>query len=67
MPRTLAKYTGQTHIRQSLKTGEKAEANQLKHAVVGKIKAQLDALRKAPKGPDERGISFAAAESGGSR
>jgi integrase len=59
VPRTLEKYTGQTHIRQSLKTGEKAEANRLKHAVVGKIKAQLDALRKAPKRPHEPGMSFA--------
>ena len=62
VPRTLEKYVGQTHIRQSLKTGERAEANRLKHVVVGKIKAQLETIRKAPKRPVEAGISFADAK-----
>jgi len=49
VPRTLEKYTRQTHIRKSLETGDKAEANRRKHAVVGKIKAELERLRKAPE------------------
>jgi integrase len=62
VPRTLERYVGQTHIRRSLETGNKAEANRRKHAVVAKIKAELEALRKAPHGPQERGISFAEAK-----
>lgn len=37
VPRTLEKYTGQTHIRRTLETGDRAEANRRKHAVVEKI------------------------------
>jgi len=62
VPRTLEKYTKQTHIRKSLETGDRAEANRRKHAVVGKIKAELDRLRKAPESSKERGISFADAK-----
>jgi len=62
VPRTLEKYTGQTHIRRTLETGDRAEANRRKHAVVGTIKADLERLRKAPTGPLERGISFADAK-----
>lgn len=61
VPRTLEKYTGQTHIRRTLETGDKPEANRRKHAVVGKIKAELERLRKAPAEPLGRGISFAEA------
>jgi integrase len=62
VPRTLEKYTRQTHIRKSLETGDRAEANRRKHAVVGKIKAELDRLRKAPETAKDRGISFAEAK-----
>lgn len=62
VPRTLEKYIGQTHIRRTLHTGEKAEANRRKHAVVGNIKGELARLRKSPMKPDERGISFAEAK-----
>lgn len=62
VPRTLEKYTGQTHIRRTLETGDRAEANRRKHAVVGRIKSELDALRRSPRKPDERGISFAQAK-----
>lgn len=61
VPRTLEKYLGQSHIRRTLKTGEKAEANRRKHAVVGRIKGELARLRLSPKKPDERGVSFAEA------
>lgn len=59
VPRTLEKYTGQTHIRRSLKTGDRQEANRLKHAVVAGIKDELERLRKAPDATKERGTSFA--------
>lgn len=62
VPRTLEKYLGQSHIRRTLKTGERAEANRRKHAVVGRIKAELARLRLAPGTKDERGISFAEAK-----
>lgn len=62
VPRTLEKYVGQTHIRKSLGTGERAEANRRKHAVVGQMKDELDRLRHAPKKPDTPGISFADAK-----
>jgi integrase len=62
VPRTLEKYVRQTHIRRSLETGEKAEANRRKHAVVGSLKAELERLRKAPDSSKERGISFADAK-----
>ena len=58
VPRTLEKYVGQTHLRRSLETGERAEANRRKHAVVGKLKAELERLRKAPQKSKERGIGF---------
>jgi len=62
VPRTLEKYVGQTHIRRSLQTGEKAEANRRKHAVVASIKGELEALRKTPGKAQERGISFTEAK-----
>ena len=62
VPRTLEKYTRQTHIRKSLETGDRAEANLRKHSVVGKIKAELQNLRKSPPGNSDRGISFAQAK-----
>ena len=62
VPRTLEKYVGQSHIRRSLKTGDKATANRLKHSVVADLKGELEALRKAPPGSDDHGISFAQAK-----
>lgn len=62
VPRTLEKYVRQTHIRRSLETGDRAEANLRKHVVVGKIKAELARLRKNPKEQPDRGISFAQAK-----
>ena len=62
VPRTLEQYTGQTHIRRTLETGDRAVANGRKHAVVGRIKGELAALRKSPRKPEERGISFAEAK-----
>lgn len=61
VPRTLESYVGQTHIRRSLQTGDKGEANRRKHAVVGRLKGELESMRKAPRKPEERGISFAEA------
>ena len=62
VPRSLEKYTGQTHIRRTLETGDRTEANRRKHAVVARIKGELERLRKAPTKPEERGISFAEAK-----
>lgn len=62
VPRTLEQYTGQTHIRRTLGTGDRAEANRQKHAIVGRIKGELEALRRSPRKPEERGISFAEAK-----
>ncbi len=62
VPRTLVKYVGQTHIRRSLKTTSKTEANLRKHAVVGQIKAELEALRRKPPSADKPGMSFADAK-----
>ena len=62
VPRTLEKYVGQTHLRRSLETGDRSEANRRKHAVVGKLKAELEKLRKAPDSSKERGITFADAK-----
>lgn len=62
VPRTLEKAVGQTHIRRTLETGERSEANRRKHAVVGRIKAELEALRKTPRKPEERGMTFADAK-----
>jgi integrase len=62
VPRTLEKLVGQTHLRVSLKTGERSEANRRKHEVVGRLKAGLQRLRQAPKGTEEPGISFADAK-----
>ena len=59
VPRTLEKYINQSHIRKSLQTGDRSEANRRKHAVVGKIKAELERIRKAPQTAKVRGISFA--------
>jgi integrase len=61
VPRTLEKYTGQTHIRRTLETGDRAEANRRKHVVVGRIKGELESLRREPAKPEDHGISFAEA------
>lgn len=62
VPRTLEKYTGQTHIRRTLATGDRIEANRKKHAVVAAIKAELEKMRTTPKPPSgDHGISFAEA------
>jgi integrase len=59
VPRTLEKYVGQTHIRQSLKTGDRVEANRRKHAVVGRIKQTLAELSSNPaKTQQLPGISY---------
>lgn len=63
VPRTLVKLIGQTHIRRTLKTASKGEANLRKHAVVGQIKAELDALRKTGDAREAKpGYSFAEAK-----
>lgn len=63
VPRTLCKQVGQTHIRRSLQTTNKAEANRRKHAVVAAIKAELANRRKAPAKPGlpAAGMTFAVA------
>jgi integrase len=63
VPRTLEQYTGQTHIRRSLHTTSKAEANLRKHAVVGQIKRELEELRRKPPAAGEPGLTFADAKS----
>lgn len=62
VPRTLEQYTKQTHIRRSLQTGDRVEANLRKHIVVGEIKAELAKLRRNPLELPDRGISFAQAK-----
>lgn len=62
VPRTLEKYTGQTHIRRSLHTTSRAEANLRKHAVVGQIKRELEELRRKPPAAGEPGLTFADAK-----
>lgn len=57
VPRTLEKYVGQTHIRRSLHTGDKATANGLKHAVVGRLKRELAAMRNSKAGFTGTGIA----------
>lgn len=52
VPRTLQAIVKQTHLRRSLKTGSRVEANLRKHAVVSEIKAELAALRRAPPTED---------------
>lgn len=59
VPRTLEKYVGQTHIRKSLQTSSRADANLKKHAAVARIKAELAELRKTPPAADGGGLSFA--------
>lgn len=61
VPRTLEKLVGQTHIRRSLKTSSRADANLRKHAAVSEMKAELAELRKAPPGQGEVGFTFAEA------
>lgn len=58
VPRTLEKYVGQTHLRKSLRTGDKAVANRLKHGPVGSMKAELAQLRSNPTERAAHGISF---------
>lgn len=62
VPRTLEKYTGQTHIRRTLGTSSRAEANLKKHAVVSHIKLELAQLRTNPPKSEQPGISFADAK-----
>lgn len=59
VPRTLQRTVKQTHLRRSLKTSSRAEANLRKHSVVSEIKAELAALRANP--PVE-GVPFTLAE-----
>lgn len=59
VPRTLQRTVKQTHLRRSLKTSSRAEANLRKHAVVSEIKAELAALRSNPPAD---GIPFSLAE-----
>lgn len=61
VPRSLEKVVGQTHLRQSLKTGNKAEANRLKHRVVADLKAAIEAYRKDPVKPGQPGLTLAEA------
>jgi hypothetical protein len=58
VPRTLEKVVGQSHLRRSLKTGSRPEANLLKHAAVGQMKTELARLRKSPSVALDKGISF---------
>lgn len=58
VPRTLEKHVGQSHIRRSLKTNSRAEANLRKHSVVSEMKAELAELRKVPPRDDGHGLSF---------
>jgi len=62
VPRTLEKYVGQSHIRRSLGTSSKAEANLKKHAVVSRLKLELAQLRTSPPKTEQPGISFADAK-----
>jgi integrase len=62
VPPSLQKHVGQTHIRRSLKTGDKATANRLKHAAVGHIKGELERLRRNPVPAADPGLSFTAAK-----
>jgi len=55
----LEKYTGQTHIRRSLGTSSRSEANLKKHAVVARIKLELAELRRKPNPAGQPGLSFA--------
>jgi integrase len=59
VPRTLQRLVKQTHLRRSLKTSSRAEANLRKHSVVSEIKAELAALRSNP--PSD-GVPFSLAE-----
>ena len=61
VPRTLEKIAGNTHIRRSLQTRDRAEANRRKHALVGQIKAELERMRKVPSSSDAIPITFASA------
>lgn len=62
VPRTLRRFVGQTHIRRTLKTTSKAEANLRKHAVVGQIKTELAALRAKGSGEASPAMTFAEAK-----
>lgn len=59
VPRTLEKFTGQTHIRRSLGTSSRSEANLKKHAVVARIKLELAQLRTKAPSTAEPGLTFA--------
>jgi integrase len=62
VPRTLKKLVGNTHIRRSLQTRDKSEANLRKHSVVGGIKTELARLRMNPQEANRDGLSFTAAK-----
>jgi integrase len=66
VPRTLEKQVGSTHIRRSLKTRDKVEANRLKHAMVGQIKAELEQMRRGGEAgallTRDHSMTFAAAK-----
>lgn len=59
VPRTLEKVIGQTHLRESLKTGSKAEANRLKHDVVASLKSRIALYRRDPVKSPEHGLTLA--------
>ena len=48
VPRTLEKVIGQSHLRRSLKTNSRAEANLRKHAMVARLKTELASIRSRP-------------------
>lgn len=52
VPRTLQRMVKQTHLRRSLKTGSRTEANLRKHTVVSELKTELAALRTSPLSGD---------------
>lgn len=58
VPRTLEKYVGQSHLRRTLGTGDKATANRLKHAIVGRIKGELAHMRTNSAGHSTKGIAL---------
>lgn len=62
VPRTLEKLVGQSHLRRTLGTGSKSEANQRKHKVVADLKGELASLRKAPPQPGAPGLTLADAK-----
>lgn len=63
VPRTLVKVIGSTHLRCSLRTTSKAEANLRKHAEVGRLKQALaDMQASKAAGAGTPGLTFADAK-----